>query len=99
VSQAFYLRATYGMDEAIIAEITDRHIRLGETGIGKAAALRMPIQIPDVQNDSSAPVLDVIVRAGFRAWLTVPLLATDRIVGALVVRRKAPASCAISSDG
>jgi signal transduction histidine kinase len=35
-------------------------------------------------------VLDVIVRAGFRALLTVPLLGADRIVGALVVRRKAP---------
>jgi signal transduction histidine kinase len=50
---------------------------------------RMPIQIPDVQNDPSS-VLDVIVRAGFRALLTVPLLGPDRIVGALVVRRKEP---------
>ena len=49
----------------------------------------MPIQIPDVQNDPSS-VLDVIVRAGFRALLTVPLLGPDRIVGALVVRRKEP---------
>jgi signal transduction histidine kinase/CheY-like chemotaxis protein len=32
----------------------------------------------------------VIVRAGFRALLTVPLLGPDRIVGALVVRRKEP---------
>ena len=36
-------------------------------------------------------MLDVIVRAGFRALLVVPLLAADRIVGALVVRRKAEA--------
>ena len=50
----------------------------------------MPVQIPDVQNDPSAPVLDVIVRAGFRALLTVPLLGADRIVGALVVRRRRP---------
>src|SRR5262249_55835985 len=48
------------------------------------------IQIPDVQSDPSSPVLDVIVRAGFRAWLTVPLLGADRVVGALVIRRKAP---------
>jgi two-component system NtrC family sensor kinase len=32
----------------------------------------------------------VIVRAGFRALLTVPLLGADRIVGALVVRRREP---------
>jgi signal transduction histidine kinase/CheY-like chemotaxis protein/putative methionine-R-sulfoxide reductase with GAF domain len=88
-SQEFRLRATYGMDDTIIAEIRDRHIHLGETAIGQAVERRKPIQIPDIQSDPSA-VLDVTVRAGFRALLTVPLLATDRIVGALVVRRKEP---------
>ncbi|HKF08738.1 MAG TPA: histidine kinase dimerization/phospho-acceptor domain-containing protein, partial [Xanthobacteraceae bacterium] len=89
-AKVFRLRATYGMDDTLIAEIKDRHMHIGDTAIGIAAARRMPIQIPDVQSDPSSPVLDVIVRAGFRAWLTVPLLGTDRIVGALVIRRKAP---------
>src|SRR6266403_1418507 len=89
-AQEFRLRATYGMDDKIIAEIKDRHVQIGETAVGKAAERRMPVQIPDVRNDPSSPVLDVIVRAGFRAHLTVPLLSADRIVGALVVRRKAP---------
>jgi signal transduction histidine kinase len=88
-SREFRLRATYGMDDSIIAEIRDRHIRLGETAIGRAVEQRMPIQVPDIQSDPSS-VLDVIVRAGFRALLTVPLLGADRIVGALVVRRKEP---------
>ena len=88
-SREFRLRSTYGMDDTIIAAIRDRHIHLGETAIGRAVEQRKPIQIPDVQNDPSS-VLDVIVRTGFRALLTVPLLATDRIVGALVVRRKEP---------
>jgi len=35
-------------------------------------------------------VLDVIVQAGYRAVLFVPLLRADQIVGALVVRRKEP---------
>jgi signal transduction histidine kinase len=88
-SREFRLRATYGMDDTIIAAISDRHIHLGETAIGRAVEQRMPIQIPDVQNDPSS-VLDVIVRAGFRALLTIPLLGPDRIVGALVVRRREP---------
>jgi signal transduction histidine kinase len=88
-SREFRLRATYGMDDTIIAAITDRHIHLGETAIGRAVEQRVPIQVPDIQSDPSA-VLDVIVRAGFRALLTVPLLGADRIVGALVVRRKEP---------
>jgi signal transduction histidine kinase/CheY-like chemotaxis protein len=88
-SREFRLRATYGMDDTIIAAIRDRHIRLGETAIGRAVEQRMLIQVPDIQSDPSA-VLDVIVRAGFRALLSVPLLGADRIVGALVVRRREP---------
>jgi GAF domain-containing protein len=87
--EEFRLRATHGMDEAIIAAIRDRHIHIGETAIGRAVEQREPIQIPDVLNDPSW-VLDVIVRAGFRALLTVPLLGAERIVGALVVRRRQP---------
>src|SRR5262249_40136691 len=65
-SQEFRLRATYGMDDAIIAAIRDRHIRVGETAIGRAVEQRRPMQIPDIQNAPSS-VLDIIVRAGFRA--------------------------------
>jgi signal transduction histidine kinase/CheY-like chemotaxis protein len=88
-SKEFRLRATHAMDDTIIAEIKDRHIHLGETAIGRAVEQRTPIQVPDIRSDPSS-VLDVIVRAGFRALLTVPLCGADRIVGALVVRRKQP---------
>jgi signal transduction histidine kinase len=85
----FQLRATHGMDEGMIAAIRDRSIGAGQTAIGKAAAERAPLQIPDVLKEQSL-VLDVIVRAGYRSMLVVPLLRPDQIVGALVVRRKAP---------
>ena len=86
----FRLRSTYGMDEGLIAAIKERHIRIGDAGIGQAAAQRAPLQIADVQNEPASQVLDVVVRAGFRAWLIIPLLGAERIVGALVVRRKRP---------
>jgi len=88
-AQEFRLRATHGLEESAVAEIRDRHIRIGETSIGEAALRRMPLQIPDIKEDPSA-TLDVIVRAGFRALLIVPLLSADQIVGALVVRRRQP---------
>ena len=88
--QEFQLRATYGMDDAIISEIKDRHIHIGDTVVGEAVQRRIPIQISDIQNDPNPAVFDVIVRAGFRALLIVPLLGADRTVGALVVRRKQP---------
>jgi len=89
VKQEFQLRATYGLDSAIVAELKASHIRLGETAISEAVERKIPIQIPDIQNDVSA-TLDIIVRAGFRALLYVPLLGTEQIVGALIVRRKKP---------
>src|SRR5216684_6091274 len=88
-SQEFRLRATDGMDETMVAAIRHRRIGAGETAIGKAAAERAPIQIPDVLKESSL-VLDIVVRAGYRAVLIVPLLRPGEIVGTLVVRRKQP---------
>jgi signal transduction histidine kinase len=88
-TQEFRLRATYGLDDGIVAELRDSHIHIGETAISDAVEQRTPVQIPDLRNDPSA-TLDVIVRAGFRALLLVPLLGTEGVVGALVVRRKQP---------
>jgi signal transduction histidine kinase len=48
------------------------------------------VQIADLQHDDASRVHDAILRAGFRALLTIPLLGVDRIVGALVVRRRRP---------
>jgi signal transduction histidine kinase len=89
-SQEFQLRASYGMDEELVAAIKDRNVRMGETLISQAVIQRRPVQVADVTHDSPSLVLDIIIRAGFRALLAVPLLGADRIVGALVVRRKEP---------
>jgi GAF domain-containing protein len=85
--QEFWLRATHGMDETMVAAIRDRRIGVGETAIGKAANERTPIQIPDVLKEPSL-VFDIVVRAGYRAVLIVPLLRPDQLIGALVVRRR-----------
>jgi adenylate cyclase len=89
-SREFQVQANYGMDEQLISAIKDRHIRLGETMVSQAALQRKPMQLADAKQDTSSLVLDVVQRAGFRALLTIPLLGADRVVGALVVRRKEP---------
>jgi signal transduction histidine kinase len=96
VQREFRLRATYGLDDAIVAELKASHIRLGTTAISEAVERRIPVQIPDIQNDPSA-TLDIIIRAGFRALLYVPLLGTEQIVGALIVRGKKPGEFAKST--
>jgi signal transduction histidine kinase len=89
-TQAFGQRATYGMDEELIAAFKERRIQIGDRGIGQAARERAPVQIADVQKEPPSEILDVVLRAGYRAVLIVPLLGANRIVGALLVRRKTP---------
>jgi GAF domain-containing protein len=86
----FRLRATYGMSEAMIAAISDRHIGVGDANIGAAAQRRAPIQIADLREAPTSALNDIILAAGYRALLVVPLLGADRVVGALVVRRREP---------
>ncbi len=89
-TQEFELRATHGMSEEMIAAIREARIRLGETVIGQAALRREAVQVSDILEERDYRLREVLERAGFRALLAVPLLREDRIIGALVVRRKAP---------
>jgi signal transduction histidine kinase len=90
-SQEFRLRSAYGMDEALIAGIKGAPIRKGDaTVVDQAAMQRSPVQVADIRSDDPSRVHEAILRAGFRALLTIPLLGADRIVGALVVRGRKP---------
>jgi GAF domain-containing protein len=94
--QEFRLHATYGVSETMIAAITDQRIGLGDA-IGAATAQRKPIQVPDIRNEPTSPINEIIVREGYRGILVIPLLRPDHIVGALVVRRKTPGEFANST--
>ena len=85
--QQFQLRATYGMTAEMIAVIKEHHADFSDA-VSAATQRREPDQVADLQPSSRAN--EMIMRLGYRARLVVPLLAADRIVGALVVRRKAP---------
>ena len=87
-AKEFQLRATFGMDDSLIAAIREHRGDLAGTAVGHSVERREPIQISDVRTEPPSEVLSVIVNAGFRALLIVPLLSADGVVGALVVRRK-----------
>src|SRR5262249_30248136 len=55
-----------------------------------AAAQRAPVQVADLKDAAPSPVLSILLRAGYRALLVVPLLGPEGLIGMLVVRRKAP---------
>src|SRR5215208_6084822 len=88
--QKFRLRATYRMSDELIEAIGQQSIGLGESYIGDATQRREALQVPDLADEPPSSVRDIILHAGYRGLLVVPLLRPDRIVGALVVRRKEP---------
>ena len=89
-SEEFLLRATDHMEEELIAALRANPPRLGDGVVGRAALSREPIQITDISDSHVyAPRMRALLaRFGFRASLAVPLMREDRIIGALVVRRK-----------
>ncbi|MGE5819458.1 MAG: ATP-binding protein [Deltaproteobacteria bacterium] len=89
-SKEFLLRATDHMEEELIAALRANPPQLGDGAVGSAAARHEPIEILDIsESHVYAPRMrTLLARYGFRASLAVPLLWEDRIIGALVVRRK-----------
>ncbi len=88
----FHVRATHGIDTALIGTLRAMPLRKGEGVGGRATELREPIQIADiaVPDAYQSPLRDVLIGAGFRAVLSVPLLREEQIIGSLSLSRKAP---------
>jgi GAF domain-containing protein len=86
----FHLRATYGMDREFIAALTQRRIGLDDPNVELVIAQPEPIEVRDLKSEVYTELNKITLRAGFRARLVAPLLRADRVVGLLVVRRRAP---------
>jgi signal transduction histidine kinase/HAMP domain-containing protein len=89
-SEEFQLRATHRMSEELIQAIQEAGVKLGETALGWAGKDREAVQIPDILEEPTYPTSEIMKQEGFRALLAVPLLREDRLIGGLVVRRRAP---------
>lgn len=88
-NQIFLPSINYGMSSELINALRDHKIRVGDkTVIGQAAKKREPDQIPDLTKVDDYP-LPYLQDAGYRALLALPLLREDRLIGGLIVRRKA----------
>ena len=85
----FQLSATFGMTEELIAAVRNMNAEISEA-VGLATETHEPEQVADLRELPATRVTDTILRAGYRARLLVPLLRSGEVVGALVVRRKAP---------
>ncbi len=88
-SQSFRLEAGYGMSDEMVDEIRKFRIELGETIVGECAERREAVQVADIDALTDFPLHDALKKAGVCSMLAVPLLHKDRVIGALIVRRRA----------
>jgi signal transduction histidine kinase len=90
--RTFRVRATRRLDAQMTDTLRATRVRLGDGAVGRAAAARQPVQIPDIMAEGAyeARLRRHLARAGYHAILAVPLLRENRILGGLVVFRKTP---------
>src|SRR5215469_11873779 len=87
--RSFSLVEAFGWNDALSRSIGEQRIPDDETAMGEATSRRAPVQLPDLAERPSAPLRDVSLAAGYRAALIVPLVGQERILGALVLQRRA----------
>jgi signal transduction histidine kinase/ActR/RegA family two-component response regulator len=92
----FQLSATFGMSAEMIAALHDLHAEIS-AAVGLLTETHQESQTPDLHELAPSTLNDIFLRAGYRAQLLVPLLRSDRVVGALVICRKAPGQFAPST--
>ncbi len=89
LDQTFRVRATFGLSEELIVALKDQELRASDA-MRQATQNRQPQEVADISDEPPSPVREIAMRAGFRARLVVPLVGPERVVGALVIRRKRP---------
>jgi GAF domain-containing protein len=91
-TEQFELRATHNYDAEFVEALRAAPLRKGEGLMGRAAEMREPVQVPDITQPGAyqSSVRDTLIRFGYRALLSVPLLREDQIIGSLSFNRKAP---------
>ena len=91
-TDAFHVRATHNVDAALVAILRAMPLHKGEGLMGRAAEARIPIQVADIAAPGAyqSHIRDVLIEAGYRALLSVPLLREEQIIGSLSLNRKAP---------
>jgi signal transduction histidine kinase len=90
-AEEFRLQVADSMAPEFLQAIRGAPIRKGDGTVGGVAITLEPAQVPDILDDSyHSSRKELLVGAGYRAVLTVPLVREDHIIGALNVTRKTP---------
>src|SRR4051812_4809418 len=89
-TRLFGVRTAYGTHESVIEALRAAEIHIDRTWVGRATRNREVLQIHDLDAEPKPldPHLAVLHASGWRSLVAIPLVRPDRVVGALVVRRK-----------
>jgi len=92
VADQLRLRAVQNFEEELASALRARPLRKGEGVGGRVVETRAPFQVPDITAEGAyrVHIRDILVRAGYRALLAVPLIREERVIGAFLVGRKQP---------
>ncbi len=91
-TREFQLRAAHNYEPELIEFLRAMPVRMGEGLTGRAVERREPVQVADILPEGAyqSHVRDIMLRTGYRALLTVPLLREDQVIGVLAVNRRMP---------
>ena len=93
--EVFEPRATERLEDDIVQTLVATPVRKGEGATGRLAEVHEPSQLADLRAlGEQIPVRDILIRAGYRALLAVPLVREDHLIGGLTVFRKTPGAFA-----
>jgi len=94
-SEEFRLQAADNLAHELVEAVRRAPIRKGDGTVGMTAITLEPTQVPDIMDPHyQSSRKELLIKAGYRAVLTVPLLRDDHIIGALSVSRKTPGAFA-----
>ncbi len=88
--RCFSVRSAYASSPELLARLRTIRVELETTLVGRSALEGHPIAVPDLGAVDLDPHLRLLYDDGWRSMVAVPVLRGERIIGALVVRRKKP---------
>ena len=89
VRRSFTVVAAHNLSSEFVEMLESRSFDLSVGDLRAAAQERQPVHIPDLELDQGFPLREIMLRAGFRALLAIPMRSEDRF-RALVLVRKEP---------
>jgi signal transduction histidine kinase/HAMP domain-containing protein len=91
-AQMFHVRAAHNFDAAFVTRLRAMPLHKGEGAAGRATETHEPIQIADIAAPGAyeSRIRDLLIGAGYRAVLSVPLLREEQIIGSLSLVRRVP---------